>query len=241
MFEYNEDAEIECIAQVGGKFNIIVIDDFYKNPDEVRDYANSLDPITKEQDPGLCAGVHKRRLRDDKYSQDMLDNVKPVFDELTSIDSLWTSPRVEIDYDHSWLGAEFVANKMRASDFAEGGVPHFDRLYQWGWVVYLNSVAEIEDTRSGYRASGGTGFYSYDGQMEFDDPLPHHEVEPGKWISAPLSGKFGKETASKWKLEHLVRMKYNRMVLYEGRMLHSQFWLPGQYENLDRLNQIFFM
>ena len=52
MFEPNEDAEVKVIENIKGR-SAIIVDDFYRDPDEVRELALSLEYSVE---PGLVGG-----------------------------------------------------------------------------------------------------------------------------------------------------------------------------------------
>lgn len=43
-----------------------------------------------------------------------------------------------------------------------------------------------------------------------------------------------------WELLFLIQMKPNRLVIFDGRMFHSQHILPGQFQDFFRINQILY-
>ena len=45
----------------------------------------------------------------------------------------------------------------------------------------------------------------------------------------------------RWRVEHEFEMVYNRMALYESRVLHSQNVDLGMFTEYDRINQVLFM
>ncbi|MCO5171044.1 MAG: DUF6445 family protein [Planctomycetes bacterium] len=44
-----------------------------------------------------------------------------------------------------------------------------------------------------------------------------------------------------WELTYLVEMRFNRLVIFDGRVPHSQHLKPGQFGDHARLNQIFYL
>jgi hypothetical protein len=40
---------------------------------------------------------------------------------------------------------------------------------------------------------------------------------------------------------HLVEMKFNRLVIFDGRIPHSQYIKPGQFDETLRLNQVVYL
>ena len=56
---------------------VFVVDDFYKYPDQVRDYALSC---KRTKDKEVCGGLIGSRVMED--NQEMIDNLRPVFSKL---------------------------------------------------------------------------------------------------------------------------------------------------------------
>lgn len=44
-----------------------------------------------------------------------------------------------------------------------------------------------------------------------------------------------------WELLHLIEMKPNRLIIFDGRCFHSQFIQPGDYDQAFRVNQILYL
>ena len=85
MFEvHNQDPVIHRVYD-HSRFNdvgfvwrkVFVVDDFYKYPDQVRDYALSCE---RTNDKEVCGGLIGSRVMED--NQEMIDNLRPVFSKL---------------------------------------------------------------------------------------------------------------------------------------------------------------
>ena len=88
MFEIN-DPEITLVSKIGNENrNALIIDNFYKNPDEVREYALSSKRYSPQDNPDLLAAFPGWRVFEyDKRIQ----NLKPFFTGL-SREPLWRRP-----------------------------------------------------------------------------------------------------------------------------------------------------
>ena len=75
MFELNPDRKT-FVDSVNGR-TVIIIDDFYKNPDEVRNLALTSE---RRRDPKLINGLPGSRVFIE--TDELKKNVKPFFDEL---------------------------------------------------------------------------------------------------------------------------------------------------------------
>ena len=93
MFEvHNQDPVIHRVYD-HSRFNdagflwrkVFVVDDFYKYPDQVRDYALSC---KRTKDKEVCGGLIGSRVMED--NQEMIDNLRPVFSKLCQHEE-WTN------------------------------------------------------------------------------------------------------------------------------------------------------
>jgi hypothetical protein len=150
MFQINEDLKVKIINIEEKIF--FVIDNFYKDPDQVREYAiNSK----KYKDEDLLAGAIGKRVCEDDLRLSYY--MKDVFEELCKHPK-W---HIEFDKDHheyKWSGMRFMVNVTNNSEIIKDGrsnIEHLDGpLNKWACVVYLNTPEECE---------GGTDFYRWNG------------------------------------------------------------------------------
>jgi hypothetical protein len=100
-------------------------------------------------------------------------------------------------------------------------------------VIYLNSPEEC---------AGGTNLYSYKDEMSIPEdwqPEWMRGVDKDrvsfKYIKDNVNGK------NPYTVEFEADMVYNRMVLYQADVLHSQNVDLGMFADYNRINQILFM
>ncbi len=261
MFELNTDEhEITLISNIGEeKRNALIIDNFYKNPDEVRQLALDSHQWTKDENPGLIVGLPGKRVHEIK--PELSKNLEPFFYELTK-EPLWRFEFNPVWWDRLWQDCSFVVNITRDMTYCEsnpqgGLVPHQDSFdTHFGCVIYLNTPEECQ---------GGTRIYSYDGVQSFSVPGNLNQELSRKMFNDKLSSAIGgnlfdpRETSrrefnewvrdyvngnipdSPWKTEAEFEMKYNRCILYESDNLHSQWADKGMFNDHDRLAQVLFM
>ncbi|MDE0953996.1 MAG: DUF6445 family protein [Candidatus Poseidoniales archaeon] len=225
----------------------IIIDDFYKNPDEIRELATSSDYYTTENLIGGFPGM--RCLVDTPEVEEKLYDVY-----FHLCDKYFGIPR-EDDFNKNWNITKFLVNGTNDTLLKKspmGMIPHQDwwgdapsehpRL-QFGSVIYLNSPEEC---------AGGTNLYSYNGDISI--PL---DKKPG-WLEGkekiaikgplgvimPEAQKFKyikDKVNNQYNVEFEAKMKYNRMVLYQSDVLHSAEVELGMFKDYSRINQVFFM
>lgn len=163
MFELNPELKVQ-IVNIEEKI-FFVIDNFYKNPNQVREYAIKSD---KHTDSELLAGAIGRRVCEDDLRLSYY--MKDVFEELCK------HPKWHIQFDkehheYKWSGMRFMVNVTNNREIIKDGrknIEHLDGpLNKWASVVYLNIPEECE---------GGTEFYKWNGDYE-SKPVLEYIVE----------------------------------------------------------------
>lgn len=245
MFELSDNIKI-TVETVGPQNRTVVIaDNFYKNPDEVRGLALSLERKTDQE---LIGDLPGQRIF--KKTEEVKKNLKPFFDEYCLDNSLWSKNTHERLYEFQWDAVGFMCNVMNydSAFYAPWlNIPHQDSYLQdpttdfnqFGAVIYLNTPEECQ---------GGTNLYSYKGQMSlpynvmnyidkpegFDDEVTGPEqIFPyiRKWLYGDIE----------WRVEYEAEMVYNRCIFYESDVMHSQNIDHGMFTEHDRVNQVFFL
>tara|TARA_Y100001954_G_scaffold91439_1_gene100118 strand:+ start:784 stop:1449 length:666 start_codon:yes stop_codon:yes gene_type:complete len=191
---------------------VFVIDDFYRYPDQVRDYALSC---KRTYDKSVCGALIGSRVMEDR--QDMIDNLEPVFSKLCQHKE-WTNVEYnDVEFQLKWDNMKFMVNHtthedimQRFTDTVYCYTHHKDNLgSKWAALVYLNKPEECD---------GGTNFYKF------------IEDQP-----------YGNNYDIKKDIMFTSEMKYNRMVLYESRHTHGAELNRRMFKQHPRLAQVFFM
>ena len=216
MFEINPDLKVKIEkvpdrAWSGIDKMVFVIDNFYQNPDEVRELAKTSQLYTDKE---RLAGAIGRRVWEEEQEiiEEMGNKMAYVFEQLC------THPDWHIKFDkqhhyNKWSYMRFVVNVTNNDEIIKSGrttdtACHVDGPYnKWGALVYLNTPEECE---------GGTDFYSV---------VPPNDDG----------------TENRPKKEHRCEMVYNRCLLYDANQVHGAVLEPGMFQNCDRLVQVMFM
>jgi len=245
MFELNNDLDIK-IAKVN-EATVVVVDNFYKKPDEVRELALSLGT---SDDPSKTGGLPG--IRSFYYTSEVREKLYDIYYELCLDNNIWQRDRllsIPQWYDE-WDKSGFLCNIVNDSTLLKsplGIIPHQDRYSgepegptcQFGSVIYLNTPEEC---------AGGTNLFSYKGMMSlpcsvgqfmdkpegFDDEVSEtSQIFPyiHRWINGDRE----------WKVEHRFDMVYNRCIVYESDVLHSPDIDTGMFTDYDRVNQVMFL
>ena len=224
-WESTGDGEVTFIPDKVEK-TYFIIDDFYKDPDKVREYTLKelkdktnvyTDKKGDRPDDGRLAGAIGRRVWDEspETMKEMEFQMSPVFEQLCK------SKEWHIDFDEKhhyekWSSMRFVINVTNHEEVVRSERPwytvcHVDGIYnKWASLVYLNTPEEY-----GEEEIPGTGLYSV---------VP---PEPDGTINHP-------------KLQAIVPVRYNRCMVYDANQVHGAILEPDLYHNYDRLTQIMF-
>ena len=195
---------------------IVYIDNFYKNPDKVRNLALRC-PGTNN--PRVCGNLPGVRV-------DMnmnLDHMHEIWQQIA--ENVYGLKMNEVKtFKEACKPVPFSVN-VTQSEFTNI-IPHVDyppeyETRGWAGLIYLNKPKECK---------GGTGFYTYNGQQVNPD-------QDGIWRKEHVTDSVGP-----WELIHLSEMKYNRMIMYPDQILHTAYDKPGWFEgDTYRLVQVFFI
>ena len=132
---------------------VFIVDDFYRDPDQVRDYALSCELKGGKE---YCGSLVGKRVVED--SQEMIDNLRPIFSTLCN-QREWNNLEYDDTEFHSkWDNMKFMVNSTTHDDIMERFTDtvycythHKDNIgYKWAALVYLNKDDEC---------NGGTNFY----------------------------------------------------------------------------------
>ena len=243
-FELNDSLDVKVFQHKGR--GAVIIDDFYKNPDEVRKLALT-EPIS--DDEKLVSGFPGWRVF--KKFEFLDTRIYDLFLDLCFDNDIWNAKSLGdvAGFDINWEKAGFMVNILNDSSLMKDPlaiVPHQDAYtgvkepglpnFQFGANIYLNTPEEC---------AGGTAWYSFDGEMS----IPKREISgipvppnADKLSNREIFNHVKKHTLGpRWKLEHEFEMVYNRMVMYEAEVLHGQSVDLGMFTDYNRMNQVLFM
>ncbi len=223
IFEINDDYHVNVENYNGVK--VVVVDDFYKNPHDVRQLALDIPASYNRRIRG-----NNPALRVNAFYE--LSSMAWIYDQL----SRQYFPEITQHYDsryfqRSFMNATFMVNVMQTENLPPV-CPHMDNTsgVNLASTIYLNTANECD---------GGTSFYEFGGKTYFEDPSVAHTLDvEGKH---PVT-EYINDSIMDWKLIGIAPMKFNRMVLYNQAVLHSAYVKPYMFTgDTYRLNQQFFI
>lgn len=199
---------------------VVIIDDFYKNPDQIRQLALST-PRTRN--PRFMHGLPGSRVEIAYYFGHLVQVFERLINDVYAEDMQYVDPA----YIHDCVNhARFLVNIQNSN--LPPRVPHVDASYIGRYVagVYLNTPEEC---------SGGTAFYKFKGSKHVD----LDNIDP----DLKLYDRYLLESdGENWEKLYLAEMKYNRLVLYRQNILHTPYILPNTFtDEMPRLIQMFFI
>jgi hypothetical protein len=192
------------------RFNSLTIDNFYTNPDEVREFALKQEFKVR----GNYPGQRTKSFLTDSLKKKMRDILYPFAGEIT----YWGSDDTENNYTGSF---QYTVSEDRSWI-------HADSTTDWAAVCYLTPDAPL---------SAGTGIFRHKatGWSHYDYK---RENEPGYVESAPPGNEMRDYT--KWEMVDRIGNVYNRLIMYRADNYHVSLDYFGQNMNDGRLFQVFF-
>lgn len=216
VFEINDNLSATVFTIGPKKSKIVIIDNFYKNPQLVRDLALTIPPT---YNPRILGGVPGGRI-DAFYN---LEHFSNVFDNLIRHVFLPEDKKdLNSNLGEIFKSATFCVNVIQSTSLPNK-VPHVDNRedFRFASTIFLNTQEECR---------GGTSFYTFNGSQEGPD------------LGVGLQNAYVTDSVGPWEMIFLAEMKFNRFVLYEQNILHTAYVKPGMFENdTHRLVQMFFI
>lgn len=190
--------------------SLIVVDNFYNNPLETRNYILTQDFKVRGNYPGQRTISYANadiQMVIQKYvltvGGKISDFPKPKPD-LSDADQIYNGAyQYTTSRDRSWV--------------------HMDGFNNWAGVLFLTPNAPV---------TSGTGFYQfYDGTMGEEDQV----IMNNKGLTDTYS-----QDMTKWKLVDQVGNVFNRLVLFNSKKFHMSMDYFGDSKDNGRLFQVFF-
>ncbi len=195
--------------------NIIVVDDFYQNPDAVRALALNADyrDVTKLNYPGF-------------QSVNSYSSTK-IIDKIAGI----LGCELEVDSEKHTFGKFRIMLKEGGSQLKV----HLDGHADWTGVLYLSNPNSF---------SGGTGFYRHK-KTGLEGPVSPERLKDFSYSDWQHLEKdlIEKDTLNPeaWEETAFVGMKFNRLVLFQGnKIFHCHTESFGTNKIDGRMTQNFF-
>jgi len=239
IMEINPNREVK-VSQVGhGKFKVVVIDNFYKHPERVRELALGLEYT---DDPSLLANYPGTRalitLPVDPIHQALADAWG---EPLTPYSSF--SP---ITFSIMEQAPDTILNWGQRQPHIDPGVTalaylNHDENCHGGTALYRHRISGLERvptkvTEDLLQLAIKNGIHPQkvqDGGIQaFTD---HYILNP---MFALRENRYPNDGTEFWEMICLVKARFNRMAMFDGRMPHSMHLELDKYHDGPRLSQI---
>lgn len=195
--------------------NIIIVDNFYEDPDKIRSIALSASYPTPES-----TYTYPGKNSTESYYP---DDVHAKFESILRTKLL--------PADQNGYFRLSLQNDVHKQDI------HVDPTWKWGAVIYLTDPAHCVP-------EGGTSFWRHNTLQMDSCPKTSEEAEfygYSCYEEARLTIVYEEGLdRSKWTRYLLCPMKYNRLILFKTYLWHSHNYNFGTDLNDGRLVQLFF-
>ena len=233
MFELSESLEVIAITDVGPeKRNCMLIDNFYKNPDEVRKLALKL---PKREDINLVN--HHSGTRSVYETDELKKNTERLFKELCYDDKFWGRKADQSFIEKNmavmpflcdWINQETVAKQPLQLLPFQAYYPENPSPFQFTVEIFLNQ---------NMTAQGGTDIWAFAGKTTVDEDIKNMYAD----ADAFSLRKDVYESVLAWKQMMMFGMEYNRAIIIPADILKAPFVTSGMYIEEDRLAQHIFL
>lgn len=204
----------------------LVIDDFYSNPEAVRQFALSLGYLDAATGRDQLYYRGAQSTPDHRYTRVGMDLISAVLRRVTS----WSAPH----------GDFRLLRQRDAGDTSGRTWIHYDSVHtRYAAIVFLNLPAQCQ---------GGTVFYRHkhfglDRMPDPDSVLARDLLAKTGLTWDQLIAKIaedGFDVESNWEKVGDVEMRFNRCVIFDCRQFHARIDGFGETKETIRLTQNFF-
>jgi len=189
---------------------LIVVENFYINPNEVRDYILTQEFNVK----GNYPGKRTKSYANETLKEHLQKYVEPFGGKITEF---------PMPTDDSVLNKEIYNGCFQYTTSRDRSWVHIDSYNNWAGVLFLTPNAPL---------TSGTKFYKYcDGTMcERDMNIMENKTEIDKFS----------QDITKWETVDSVGNVFNRLVLFNSKRFHMSMDYFGDSKENGRLFQVFF-
>ena len=205
------------------KIPLTVVDDFFQDPDEIREYAVELEYAKGK---GNWPGKRTRFLEEvnPRFSDSVARKIFSLFVDLESQNIKW----------------EIESTFQIISEYFEEGWVHND-ICREGWeiagVIYLSPNAPLDAGTSIHRINKKVDVHNI-------DPRPFFELKHNFYLEQPVDIKEYREGRdfynSTFEKTIDVSNMYNRLIVYNTEEFHKANKYFGTTDNDSRLSFVFF-
>jgi len=247
LFEVNKNFNPQ-IVDVGGSV-AIVIDNFYKNPHDIRNFIlNTPVPIWKNTPDGLN-WIEYYDCRHQIFHATAAPWAEPLCSVINSYftDKFDSNPFIPfITNVFQWIidqPKNSIGNRVHADGktllYDNEGVELDQPIFEGtiGSNIYFNTPDECH---------GGTAFYK--SKMFDSNHMLGHESDYIKYLEGGSVHRgetgaqyYDTEWEKFWWIQKIIPMTFNRCVMYDGGLFHGAYHVDNNFKNFPRLGQTCFI
>jgi len=233
MFELSEKLNVVAINEIGPENrSAMLIDNFYQNPDEVRNLALRL---PKREEINLVN--HHSETRTVLETEEVRKNTERLFKELLYYNEFWGRPTdrsfIEKNMEFmpflvDWIDQDTVAKQPLQLLPHQVYYPENPSPFQFTIEIFLNKNMPN---------CGGTDLWSFAGKTTVDEDMKNMYAD----ADAFSLRKDVYESVLAWKQCMMFGMEFNRAIIVPSDILQAPFVTAGMYDEEMRLSQRLFL
>jgi len=231
LFAINEELNIQKVKLADDSL-ILIIDNFYKKPDNIKDLIlSSPVPIWKHTPDTL----NFKQYYDCRHSMSFFDEPPFVYVINSIVSHYYDFTLVDKTYP-------FISNCFQWIEDqpvnAVGNRVHTDGLNTVAASIFFNTNEEC---------NGGTGIYrsKYANDIRLvdeDNELEDHVIGTEAFMPAEDGSVYYHDDWDRyWALEEVIPMAYNRCILYPGYLFHAAYHTDNAFKDYPRIAQVCFL
>ena len=248
LFEVNEELKVK-IVDVGHGSKALIIDNFYKNPYDIRDLIlNSPVPIWKNT-PDSLNWKEYYDCRHQLFHADSAPYAEALFQLIHHYYTDMFDPLPLLPFITNVF--QWIIDQPKNSN---GNRVHADGLLE----VYDNEGKELDNII--YEGTMGTNIFFntpdechggtaiYESKLFQSNSIKGHEKEYADYLEGgPVHrGETGAqyydtEWENFWSIQKILPMAFNRCVMYEGHLFHGAYHVDNNFKEYPRLGQACFI
>jgi hypothetical protein len=194
----------------GPSCGLIIVDNFYNNPIETRNYILTQDFSVKGNFPG-----QRTKSYANEHLKEMIQNyIEPFAGKIIE----FPCPKSDGSDEKSIYNGSFQFVTSRDRSWI-----HTDKWNNWAGIIFMTPDAPV---------SGGTAFYRFkDGAVcQEDGDFLHNQSQVDRYS----------QDLTKWELVDQVGNIFNRLILFNAHRYHMSMDYFGDSKENGRLFQVFF-
>ena len=249
LFEVNENLKVRAV-DIGDGAKAIIIDNFYKNPYDIRNLIlNSPAPIWKNTPDGL----NWKEYYDCRHQLFYIDQLPFVIALFKLTEYYFTNKFDPNPFGYGFVTNVFqwikdqpknsVGNRVHADGLLEA---HDEEGHIKDDIKYNDTIATNVFFNTPDECHGGTALYK--SKIFNSNSIKNYEREYTEYLEGGAVNRgetgaiyYDTEWENFWTIQKILPMKFNRCVMYEGHLFHGAYHVDNNFKEYPRLGQACFI